>query len=389
MPVDDDVLSKWRDEFPILAKKTHLISHSLGAMPRKAREHVGEYLRLWDEQGIVAWNTWLPYLEQLGGALAEIVDAQAGTIVFGPNVSFWQSVIASCFDFHSMAPKNKVVYTALNFHSVHYVWQEQRRRGARVTVVPSDDGISVPTERVIDAIDGDTILVPISHVFFRSSYLQDVAPIIARAHEVGAHVLLDCYQSTGTVPFSLRRLGVDFATGGSVKWLCGGPGAAYLYVRPDLIRSFRPMSTGWFSHQRPFAFEMAPIDYADSVWRYLGGTPAVPALYAARAGYEIVRAIGVPAIREKSLRQTRGMREQARKRGFRINTPEDDARRGGTICIDFDGAEAATKELLARHVLVDYRPGAGIRASPHFYTADAEIARLFDEIDSIRSIRRA
>jgi len=379
-----DELLKWRSEFPILERKTHLISHSLGAMPRRARDRAKEFLDLWDEQGIVAWNTWLPYVTKLGDLVGSVIGADPGTIVMNQNVSTVQWIVSSCLDFKG--PRRRVVYSDLNFHTVNYVWQEQaRRRGAELVIVPSKDGIHPPTEEILAAIDERTAIVPISHVIFRSSAVKDVRAITKKAHEVGALVLLDCYQSTGTVPFSVKDLGVDFACGGSVKWICGGPGAAYLYVRPDRMKQFEPMLTGWFAHKRPFAFEMGPIDYADDVWRYSGGTPAMPALYTAHAGWEIVASIGVDRIREKSLRMTRRMMQRADEMGFRVNTPREDSKRGGTVCIDFDGAEVVSRELIRRGILLDYRPKCGIRASPHFYTTDEEVERLFEEIEKIRS----
>lgn len=378
----DDLL-RWRSEFPILERKVHLISHSLGAMPRRARETAKEFLDLWDERGIVAWDTWLPWVTGLGDLVGSVIGAPPGSVTMNQNVSTLQWIVATCLDF--AGDRRRVVYSDLNFHTVNYVWQEQaRRRGAEVVVLPSEDGIHPPMEALLAAIDERTAIVPVSHVIFRSSAVKDVAAIVKKAHAVGALVLLDCYQSTGTLPFSVTDLEVDFACGGSVKWVCGGPGAAYLYVRPDRMRQFEPMLTGWFAHKRPFAFELGPIDYADDVWRYAGGTPAVPALYTARAGWEIVREIGVQRIREKSLRLTRRMMQRADEMGLRVNTPREDAKRGGTVCVDFDGAEAASKELIRRGILLDYRPRCGIRASPHFYTTDDEVERLFDEIARIR-----
>ncbi len=268
-----------------------------------------------------------------------------------------------------------------------YVWQEERRRGADVVVVPSADGVHVPLERMLSAIDERTLVVPISHVLFRSSAVQDAAAITRRAHEVGALVVLDCYQSTGTVPVDVTALGVDFACGGSVKWLCGGPGAGYLYVRPDRVRELAPRATGWFAHAQPFAFEMPAQRFADNVWRYMAGTPAVSALYQARAGAEIVGEIGVDRIREKSLRQTARVIAYCDEAGYRVNTPRAPAERGGTVCFDFDGSERVAKALNATGFLCDHRPQAGIRMSPHFYTTDDEVERFMAEVARLREAR--
>lgn len=380
--MSESELLRWRAEFPTLEKSVHLISHSLGAMPRRARERAGEFLRLWEDDSIEAWHTWLPFVDRLGNRVAKVLGVPEGSVIMNQNVSTIQAIVASCFDF--AGPRRKIVYEELNFSTVHYVWQEQQRRGAELSVVKSDDGISVPTERMLEAIDERTLLVPLSHVLFRSSAKQDLEAIVKRAHEVGALVLADVYQSAGTVPLRLAEWDVDMACGGSVKWICGGPGAAYLYVKPELRQRLMPMSTGWFAHAEPFAFDMGPMRYADSPWRMLSGTPAIPALYTAEAGWEIIGEIGVEKIRAKSLRQTALLRSLAEERGFRIRTPREDDRRGGTICFDFDGSQAVAKSLNERHFFCDWRPTSGIRASPHFYTTDEELHRFVAEIDSLR-----
>jgi kynureninase len=258
-----------------------------------------------------------------------------------------------------------------------YVYEAHRSVGARIDVVKSDDGISVPLDRMLAAIDEETLLVPISHVVFKSGFVQDVAAITRRAHAVGALVVADLYQSAGTVPVDVAAWDVDFATGGSVKWLCGGPGAGYLYVAPRLRQTLAPRVTGWAAHARPFAFE-SELAYAEGAERFLHGTPAIPALYAAQAGFEIVGRIGVDAIRAKSKRQVALLLELARERGFTPRTPERAEERGGMAILDVPHGEAVTKELLRREILVDHRPGAGIRFSPHFYTTDAEIRHALD-----------
>ena len=272
-----------RADFPILARTTYLISHSLGAMPRGVFDSMQEYARSWAERGIRAWSEgWWAMSGSTGDVLCDILDAERGSIVMHQNVSVCQSVVASCFDYRP--PRNRIVYTSLNFPTVMYVWEARVREGAEIREVPSPDGMTVPTELLLDAIDERTLLVPISHVLYKSAFLQDAAAIVEKAHRVGAHVLLDCYQSAGTVPFSLRELGVDFACGGSVKWLCGGPGAGWLYVRPDLSEKFEPRVTGWMAHEAPFDFVPGPIRYAKSTYRYLHGSPGVPAMFAALPG---------------------------------------------------------------------------------------------------------
>jgi kynureninase len=377
-----DALLRWRTEFPILAKTTYLVSHSLGAMPRSVRARLEAFADAWAERGVRAWaEGWWSMPVSTGDKLARIIGAPPGSVVMHQNVSVCQALVLSCFDFRGR--RNKVVYDELNFPSVMYVYEAQRAQGARVQMVASPDGISVPLERLLAAIDEETLLVPVSHVIFKSGFMQDIAAITRRAHEVGALVVADLYQSAGCVPVDVTAWDVDFATGGSVKWLCGGPGAGYLYVAPRLRDRLAPRLTGWMAHERPFAFEAGPIRYAPDATRFLHGSPAIPALYAAEAGYDIVNEIGVEAIRAKSLRQVSRLIELAHARGLATRTPERSDQRGGMAILDVPNGDAVTRELIRREILVDYRPGAGIRLSPHFYTSDDELAQAVDEIAGI------
>jgi len=380
---DEADLLATRTEFPTLAKGVHLIAHSLGAMPGRAREYSARFVDEWENESIAAWGEhWLPAVRSLGDLVAGILGVAPGTVCMLPNVSIAQAVVASCFDFSR--GRNKVVYDDLNFSTVHYVWQQQARRGADVVVVKSEDGIHPPTEKLLEAIDERTLLVPISHVLFRSSGMYDARRVIERAHAVGALVMLDVYQSAGTVPLRLAEWGCDLACGGSVKWACGGPGAAYLYVRPDLVETLEPMTTGWFGHAEPFAFDMGPMRYAKDAWRMIGGTMPVPAVYTARAGWEVIARLGVERIRAKSLRQTALLRELVLARGFTVNTPARDDARGGTVCFDWPGAEGVSRELVRRRFFHDYRPRCGLRVSPHFYTTDDELRAFVDALDDVR-----
>ena len=379
---EEDLLSV-RSEFPTLAHGVHLISHSLGAMPGRARAYATQFVDEWERDSIASWGEhWLPAVRSLGDLVGSVLGVEKGTVCMLPNVSIAQAIVASCFDF--AGPRRRVVYDDLNFSTVHYVWQQQKRRGAEVVVVPSEDGIHPPTEKLLAAIDERTLLVPISHVLFRSSGMYDAKRVIDHAHRVGAMVLLDVYQSAGTVPLRLGEWGCDMACGGSVKWACGGPGAAYLYVRPDLTQKLEPMMTGWFAHAEPFSFDMGPMRYAGDVWRMIGGTMPVPAVYTARAGWETAARLGVERIRAKSLRQTRLLRELVQARGFTVNTPDDDASRGGTVCFDFPGAEAVSRELVRRRFFHDFRPKCGLRVSPHYYTTDDELRGFVDALDEVR-----
>jgi kynureninase len=381
-----DQLLKWRGEFPILEKSVYLISHSLGAMPKAAYERLHDYADTWATRGVRAWaEGWWDMPLTVGNVVARIIGAEPGTVVMHQNVSVCQSLVLSCFE--PTPKRNKIVYSELNFPSVMYVYEAHARGGKlRIETVKSDDGITVPLERMLAAIDEHTLLVPFSHVLFKSGFLQDAKAITERAHKVGAMVVLDTYQSAGTVPFSVKALNVDFATGGSVKWLCGGPGAGYLYVRPDLQTQLQPKTTGWMAHEQPFAFE-TQLRYAPNVSRFLHGSPAIPALYAAQPGYEIINEIGVEDIRKKSVRQTTRLIELAVEAGFEVTSPRDSGSRGGTITVAHPHAAAITKELNEREFVVDYRPGAGVRISPHFYTTDEELELIVQEMKSIRDTR--
>jgi kynureninase len=381
-----DELLKWRAEFPILEKTTYLISKSLGAMPRAVYSQMHDYAEIWATRGVRAWEeAWWELAATTGDRIGALIGAAPGDVSVHQNVTLTQAVIASCFDFSG--PRNKVVIVDLEFPSVQYFYYEQRARGAVVESVRCADGIHIPLEKLLAAIDERTLLVPISMVLFRSATIVDARAIIERAHAVGAHVILDVFQATGTVPVNVRELNVDFAVGGVLKWLCGGPGVAYLYARPDLRAKLAPALTGWFAHQRPFAFEAGPIDRTAGGFRFLTGTTQVPALYACQPGLEIISQVGVERIREKSLRQTQRLMDGARDRGWRVNTPENPAERGGTVSVDCPHAAEVMRELLARDILVDYRPRAGIRLSPHFYTRDEEIDFALEQMGTILATR--
>ncbi len=379
--MSDDLL-KWRSEFPILEKTVYLISHSLGAMPRATYDRLHEYADIWATRGVRAWaEGWWDMPVTVGNEIARIIGADPGTVVMHQNVSVCQSLVLSCLK--PTPQRNKIVYSELNFPSVMYVYEAHARDGnLKIDIVKSDDGITVPLERMLAAIDETTLIVPFSHVLFKSAFLQDAKAIIDRAHEVGAMVVLDTYQSAGTVPFSVKELNADFATGGSVKWLCGGPGAGYLYVRPDLQNTLEPKTTGWMAHEAPFAFDTT-LRYASDITRFLHGSPAIPALYAAISGYQIINEIGIEKIRAKNIRQTDYLINLAEEAGFRVTSPKSAAQRGGTITVAHEHAAAMAKELIRREFIIDYRPGAGIRISPHFYTTDDELELVIEEMKKI------
>jgi kynureninase len=381
-----DELLKWREDFPILERTTYMISNSLGAMPRGVYDSLHAYAEAWDTRGVRAWEEgWWEMAVKVGDKAGALIGAAPGEISLHQNVTLTQAVISSCFDYSG--PRNKVVMVDLEFPSIIYFYMEQRRRGARVEMMKSEDGIHAPLEKLLAAIDETTLLVPISYVLFRSAAIVDARAIIERAHKVGAMVILDAFQAAGTVPLDVRALQTDFAVGGVLKWLCGGPGVAYLYVREDLRKTLRPAITGWLAHQRPFNFEVGALDPRSDSFRFLNGTPHIPALHACQPGLDIVAKASVERIRAKSQRQTERLIEGALARGWRVNSPRKSAERGGTISIDCPHAKEVTRELLAREILVDYRPAAGVRLSPHFYNRDEEIDFALAQMEEILATR--
>jgi kynureninase len=381
-----DELLEWRKEFPILERSTYMISNSLGAMPRGVYDRLHEYADAWATRGVRAWEEgWWEMAVKIGDKIGALIGAKQSEISLHQNVTLTQAIISSCFDFSGS--RNKVVLVDLEFPSIVYFYLEQRRWGARVEIVKSGDGIRAPLEKLLKAIDETTLLVPISFVLFRSASVVDARAIIERAHKVGAHVILDAFQAAGTVPVDVRALETDFAVGGVLKWLCGGPGVAYLYVRADLREKLQPTITGWLAHQQPFEFKVGPIHRRKDSFRFLNGTPHIPALYACQPGLEIVGRVGIERIREKSQSQTERLIEGALKRGWRVNTPRNAAERGGTVSIECPHAREVTSELLARDILVDYRPAAGVRLSPHFYNKDEEIDFALAQMEEILATR--
>ena len=366
-------LTQYRDRFPILEHTTYLINHSLGAMPAAAEVRVLEYARSWRERGIRAWaEGWWEMPITVGDQIGRIIGAPPGSTVMHQNVAVAEAIVVSCF--RPVDPqRNRVVYEEGNFPSVRYLYQAQPE--LEVVVVPND-------EAIVEAIDERTLLVPVTHVLFKTGEIQDVAAITRRAHEVGAHVVLDAYQSAGIVPLDVTALNVAFAVGGSVKWLCGGPGNGWLYVRPDLAEMLEPTFMGWQAHVRPFAFE-PELEYAEGSTRFLTGTPNVPALYAATAGYDLIEEIGVERIRQNSLRQTQLLIDLADDAGFAVASPRDPARRGGTVTVRTPEFEAVHRELAERQILCDFRPDAGIRLGPHYYNTDDELRFAVAQIAEI------
>ncbi len=382
-----DRLLAYRERFPILAKSTYLISNSLGAMPAAVAGRMADYAAIWATRGVRAWaEEWWTLPGRVGDLVAPLLGAPPGTVSMHTNVTLATAVFLSCL--RAKGARKRVVTTELQFPSIQYLLDGWcREQGAEFVVVPAPDGKGVEPSRLIEAIDDRTLLVAISHVEFRSAWINDAAEVARRCRERGALLLLDAFQSAGVLPIEVAKWGVDACVGGCLKWLCGGPGNVYLYVDPALAPRLNPSLTGWMAHRAPFAFEPPPTRLREDSYRFMNGTPQVPCLYAATPGLEIHNEIGIAPIREKSMRLTRLLFEGAQERGWRVHAPADPARRGGTVAVDLPDGERVAKELLARDFVVDYRPGAGIRLAPHFYSSEEECRAVLGEMAGILATR--
>jgi kynureninase len=349
-------------------------------MPRSVPDRLAEYVDQWAELGVKAWAAgWWEMPITVGNEIAPLIGASAGEVAMLPNVTIAQTAVLSSLDYS--APRNRIVMTGLDFPSVRYVYEGLARRlGAEIVVIPSNDGMRVDIDQLLDAIDERTRLVAVSHVLFKSAFIVDAAAICAKARQVGALVSLDGFHAVGVIPVDVKALGVDFYAGGVLKWLCGGPGGCFLYVSPATSAKLEPAFTGWMAHETPFAFE-TPMSYATGGWRWLNGTPSIPSLFAAAEGPKIVRRAGIDRIRAKSIRQTQRLIELADARGYKVNAPRTAQERGGTVAFDVPHAYEIAQLLLSKDVVVDYRPGAGVRIAPHFYTTDSELEHAVALID--------
>ncbi|HZZ65678.1 MAG TPA: aminotransferase class V-fold PLP-dependent enzyme [Candidatus Baltobacteraceae bacterium] len=370
-----------REEFPILENSTYLVSHSMGAAPRAAKAALDSYWNDWAQDGPEAWERWLPEIANIADGIGTMIGAPPGSVFLGPNVSVLQAGLASSLSF--TPERNEVVYEALQFPSLTYVWTEWQRFGAQPRIVPSDDGRTVSTERIISAITERTVIAVLSHAYYVSGAVADVQAVQRHCRTTGTLLCVDAYQTTGVFPYDVREWELDIVTGGSHKWLCGGPGCGWIYVRPDLHERFEPAVTGWMAHARPFAFEPAPMTWAPSMFRWGTGTPTIPGYVVAKPGHDLINGVGVAHIRRHNVRLTFRIAEMALERGLHVNTPLEPEKRTGWIGIDFPDSQRAYRELIARRIFVDYRPGCGIRVSPHFYTTDDDVDALFAALKEI------
>jgi kynureninase len=375
-------LARWRDEFPILSRTVYMISNSLGAMPRQTARHLAEYAETWATRGVRGWeDRWWEMPVEMGNKIAPILGAPAGTVSMHENVTSAQMVALSCV--RPSASRRRIVCSEMDFPSMVYLYRAQQAAGFELRIVPAGDDLAAHTARVLEAIDATTAVLAFSHVLFRTAYIMDAAALARRAREVGATVILDTYQSAGIIPVDVTALGVDFAVGGCLKWLCGGPGNAFLYTRPDLLKTAQPALTGWLARERPFAFDVADEGVRGDAMRMMNGTPSIPAYYAALAGLEIINAVGVARIRAASMQMTARLLALVDRYGFTSAASRDADRLAGTVAVNVPDALLVARTLKSRDFIVDYRPPVGIRVSPHFYNTIDEVERVMAEIASI------
>lgn len=384
-PKLDPTLARYRDEYPILASTVYMNSNSMGAMHRGTADALAQYTEVWAREGVEAWDHWPAFVDETADRIAALFGGEPGHTTLGENVATFQARIASALDYRE---RPKVVIESLMFPNVIYVWERFARLGLELALVPSDDGMTIPLERMLEAIDERTAIVSISHAVYVSGALLDVAKIVARAHEVGALVMLDVYQTCGIVPIDAKALGVDIIVGGSHKWMCGGPGTCFLYVRPGLRERLAPLTTGWMAHRKPFDMAPAPIDYAEGPWRFVSGTLSIPAYYVARNAIANLLEVGVDRIRAHNLALCRIIIERAQAAGLHIHSPLDDERRTGFVAVDFPGSQAASRVLIEERYKLDWRPNCGLRIGPHFYSTQAEVERMMDRIVALAAAGR-
>lgn len=378
-----DPLLQWRDEFPILETCNYLISNSLGAMPRGVYDSLRHYADTWAAHGVSAWGIeWFELNGVVGDKIAPLMGAPAGSVLIHQNASIANSVLFSALDF-SDTRRNRVVITDMDFPGDVYALRAWLPPHIDVHMVKTQDGISIDTDDILNAIDDRTRLVSISHVLFRSAYIMPVAEIVEKAHSVGAQVVLNGYHSVGVIPVDVSALNVDFYIGGVLKWLCGGPGGVFMYVRPDLLTTLTPKVTGWFAHQQPFVFDVENFVLREDAYRLMNGTPGIASLHAIQPGVDIIAQVGVDRIREKSMRQTQLLIDLADAQGYEVVSPRDAAVRGGTVTLNPPESYAVSREMLARNIKIDYRANAGIRIAPHFYNTDEEVRAAVEMIADI------
>ena len=373
----------YRDEFPVLKRKAYLISASLGPVSRRSQAYLQEYIDAWATKGAPD-HVWMedvfPRMANLKRTFGTLVGADPDELAITVNVSLALSAVLSCVD---LSKRKKIVLSELDFPTNGHVALAYRRRGAEVVFLPSADGLTIPVDAYRDVIDADTALVLINRVLYRSSALLDAKEVCRLAREAGAWSMVDDFHGAGVIPVDVHDLGCDFYTTGVLKWLCGGPGLAFLYARRDLLPQLEPLVTGWFATSEPFSFDLQHLEYHPTARRLEHGTPAAPVSFVAQGGMDIITEVGPAAIRERQQDLVEYVITRADEAGLPIRSPRERNGRGGIVNVGV-GPEAGKvcHALLDRDICTDYR-GDGIRVSPHFFNTEEDVDRLFEGLREI------
>jgi selenocysteine lyase/cysteine desulfurase len=363
-----------RSEFPLLDRYIYFNACSLGPLPRRGHAALARYAQDWDEQGTPVWfSDWIPLLGRFRERIGELLHAPAGTTAIAPSVSVALTTLATGLPLP--AGRDKILIGELDFPTIGHQWLS--RPGYEVEFVPSRDGMTIPPEAFAERIDRRTALVATTHLFYTTGYLQDVRAIADAAHAAGALCLIDGYQTCGCVPLDVDAMGCDAFVGGCLKWLSGGPGNAFIYVRPELIPRVRPQGTGWFATADPFSFTLQELTFADDAKRMETGTWAMPSHYAGLAALELILEVGVENIQERLRDLTDRILERCDEAGVKTFTPRERSSRCGIVTLESDQPEAVEATLHAAGVIVDSRPGR-VRLSPHWCVTEDELERGMD-----------
>src|SRR5438105_7575368 len=385
LPIENPELKAYRDEFPILRRKTYLNSCSLGALSKRSMENMAQFMEMWNEWGAHAWyEIWMGEIAKVRQKFATIIGAHVDEVAIAPNVSVALSSIATALDY---SQRNNVVLADMDFPTLAYQWLAKERLGVECRFVESPDRIYTPPDLFEDRVDDKTALVATSRVFFTSGYIQDVRAVADIAHKHGAYILIDDYQGTGQIPINVNAMDVDFLVTGTLKWLMGGPGLAFVYIREGLISQLQPTIAGWFGHSEQFQFKTREFDFRPDATRVEMGTPAVAAIYAANGGLDIVQEISVEQICERTRYLTNDLIAQAREHGWKVRAPLEPEQRSSIVVWEIEQPEEVVKALVARDIITDSRPGL-LRASPYFYNTIEENALVIGAIAEILESRK-
>ncbi len=373
-------LPDYRKEFPILEHKIYLNSCSLGALSIRSRDYILSFLKNWDDFGASAWYTlWMKELEIVRHMVARLINADSGEIALGHSISSLFGTIASCFEFHD---RNRVLVSELDFPSANYQWLARKKRGVETVVLSSDDGIHIPIERYRGALNDRTALISTSHVFYGTGHIQDVPSVQKAAREHGALCLFDAYQSTGQIPLDVKAMNIDMLASGGLKWLLGGPGITFLYIRNDLIRTFEPAAAGWFGTKNQFDFKPVTIEFQDNAQRFETGTPSIASVFALKGGLEIILEIGVETVHRITKQLTEELIDMLEKGGFSLRISSDPDNRSAIVVIQHENAKKAAGALKEQNIIVDYR-NEFIRVSPFFYNTPGDLETFLNVLRKV------